>query len=185
MPAADILSLLRIPLGIAMVVVAWAAPGASTAIGLLFVVGALTDLLDGPVARRTGSAGARGARLDSIADAIFVALTAVAVALTVRLPSDAWVWLLAALIVLLRLAAVAIVRVRFGAWSITHTWANRLTGLALGIVAGIALFRGELDLISAGVVIALGMLSALEDLAIAVTAHHLDRDRRSLWARAG
>ncbi|GAA1465220.1 CDP-alcohol phosphatidyltransferase family protein [Microbacterium thalassium] len=185
MPAADILSLLRIPIGIAMVVVAWTTPGASTAIGLLFVAGALTDLLDGPIARRTGSASERGARLDSVADAVFVALTAVAVVLTVRLPSDAWVWLLAGLVVLLRLAAVAVVRMRFGAWSITHTWGNRLTGLALAIVAGIALFRGEFDLISAGVVIALGVLSALEDLAIAVTADRLDRDRRSLWARAG
>jgi phosphatidylglycerophosphate synthase len=77
--AADLISLLRIPLAVAFLLVGdnrWR----------LVIVGAaaLTDLLDGPVARRFGSS-AFGAVLDPIADKMFMAAAVGVVAFSRRL----------------------------------------------------------------------------------------------------
>jgi phosphatidylglycerophosphate synthase len=77
--AADLISLLRIPLAVAFLLVddnRWR----------LVIVGAaaLTDLLDGPVARRFGSS-AFGAVLDPIADKMFMAAAVGVVAFSRRL----------------------------------------------------------------------------------------------------
>jgi cardiolipin synthase len=77
--AADVLSLLRIPLAAAFLLVShtgWR----------LAIVGAaaVTDLLDGPVARRLGSSPF-GAVLDPIADKLFMAVAVGVVAISGRL----------------------------------------------------------------------------------------------------
>lgn len=44
-------------------------------IACVFIGGVATDVIDGWWARRTGTSSERGARLDSIADTVFVAAT--------------------------------------------------------------------------------------------------------------
>lgn len=77
--AADVLSLLRIPLAAAFLVVSHSG-------WRLAIVGAaaVTDLLDGPVARRLGSSP-YGAVLDPIADKLFMAAAVGVVAFSGRL----------------------------------------------------------------------------------------------------
>lgn len=60
----------------------------------LFLVAVVTDLADGPLARRHGTAGALGGLLDHTTDAAFVALTLAALAVTGFVP-----WLLPPLVV--------------------------------------------------------------------------------------
>jgi CDP-diacylglycerol---glycerol-3-phosphate 3-phosphatidyltransferase len=77
--AADLISLLRIPLAVAFLLVSHSG-------WRLLIVGAaaLTDLLDGPVARRFGSSRF-GAVLDPIADKMFMAAAVGVVAFSGRL----------------------------------------------------------------------------------------------------
>ncbi len=77
--AADLISLLRIPLAVAFVLVShngWRL--------VIVAAAALTDLLDGPVARRFGSSPF-GAVLDPIADKVFMAAAVGVVAFSGRL----------------------------------------------------------------------------------------------------
>ena len=80
MSAADLIAILR---AVAVVPIAWAIATDQRLIALgLFVLAALSDALDGWLARRSGSAGPRGALIDPLADKILVlgtlgALTAV------------------------------------------------------------------------------------------------------------
>lgn len=76
---ADFLSLLRIPLAAAFVLV----PSSRWRLGIL-AAAALTDLVDGPVARRLGSSPF-GAVLDPIADKLFMAGAVGVVAFSGRL----------------------------------------------------------------------------------------------------
>lgn len=84
----NLLSLSRIPLGLAV----WFAPTNVPFVVLLLAVAAVTDLLDGEVARRTGHAAeSTGAWLDPLCDKIFIASVAAAVWLALGPP-----WWLAA-----------------------------------------------------------------------------------------
>ena len=80
MSAADLVAIAR---AIAVVPIMWAIAVDQKAIALgLFVLAAVSDALDGALARRSGSIGPRGALLDPVADKILVvgsllALTAV------------------------------------------------------------------------------------------------------------
>lgn len=70
MSAADLVAVLR---AVAVVPIAWAIATDQRVIALgLFVLAALSDALDGWLARRSGNVGPRGALLDPLADKILV-----------------------------------------------------------------------------------------------------------------
>jgi len=71
---ANALSVLRLTLAIPFaVLMASENPAAAPLAGLVLVVAVVTDLLDGPIARRSGTAGTRGQVLDHVSDVVFVA----------------------------------------------------------------------------------------------------------------
>ncbi len=80
---ANLLSLLRIPLGLVFPFTE------STTVRLaILLVGGLSDVLDGWVARRRGEASALGAVIDPIADKVFA--LSIVITLSVRGPLPAW-----------------------------------------------------------------------------------------------
>ena len=66
---ANLLTLVRVPLALGLLTVSPLSP----AFFLLYVLSGVTDMLDGPVARRTHTESRTGAKLDSLADAVFLA----------------------------------------------------------------------------------------------------------------
>lgn len=58
---------------------------------VLYLAAGLTDMLDGPVARKTGTVSELGAKLDTIADFVFV--TACLIKLLPMIPFPLWLWL--------------------------------------------------------------------------------------------
>ena len=134
----NLLSLSRIPLGLAV----WFAPANVPFVLGLMAVAAITDLLDGEVARRTGhEQESTGTWLDPLCDKLFIASVAVAVWVTQGPP---W-WLAAvasareaavALLLLLRLVVPSARGRRF-------PWRALVSGKAT-TVAQFALFFGVL-----------------------------------------
>jgi CDP-diacylglycerol--glycerol-3-phosphate 3-phosphatidyltransferase/cardiolipin synthase len=104
--AADLIAVLR---AVAVVPITWAIATDQRPLALgLFVVAALSDALDGWLARRSGSAGPRGALIDPLADKILVlgtlgALTAV---------GTGWPVTAVTVLTALREGVVAVFRVR-------------------------------------------------------------------------
>ena len=95
----------------------------------LYLFCGITDMADGPIARRTGSASTFGARLDTAADAVFLAAALGKLLPALAVPGWLWAWL--ALI-----AAVKIGNLLWGyrhgkGFLTAHTALNRLTGLEL------------------------------------------------------
>ena len=70
----------------------------------LYLAAGLSDMLDGYVARRTNSASPLGAKLDSMADLVFLAVCLIKLLPVLALPVWLWVWV--GLIALLRLVNV-------------------------------------------------------------------------------
>ena len=95
----------------------------------LYLAAGLSDMLDGFVARRTNSASPLGAKLDSMADIVFLAVCLIKLLPVLALPVWLWVW--AGLIALLRLLNILSGFVCRKKLVLLHTGANKLTGALL------------------------------------------------------
>lgn len=91
----------------------------------------LSDVLDGFIARSTGSAGEFGAKLDSVADLLFYTAMLVKILPTLWALLPRWIWIAVGLILLVRFAAYLIAAFRYRRFASLHTYLNKLTGLIL------------------------------------------------------
>jgi CDP-diacylglycerol--glycerol-3-phosphate 3-phosphatidyltransferase len=95
----------------------------------LYVIAGTTDILDGFLARRWGVEGKFGARLDSLADFVFVLVVGYKLFPYLKLPTVLW----------MMIALIALVKMVNGITSymvkhkieFLHTKANKLTGFLL------------------------------------------------------
>ena len=95
----------------------------------LYIFCGLTDMVDGTIARKTGAASTFGAKLDTVADFLFVIASFVKLVPVIRIPVWIWVWA----------AVIAVVKLVNLVWGILgrkqmpslHTIANKSTGLCL------------------------------------------------------
>ena len=102
---------------------------------LLYVVAGTTDMLDGFLARRWGVESRFGARLDSLADFVFVLAVGYKLFSWLKLPAA--LWMMIGLIALVKIGnAISAYMVKHRI-AFLHTKANKLTGflLFIGIMA--------------------------------------------------
>ena len=98
---------------------------------VLYVIAGLTDILDGFLARRWGMESKFGARLDSLADFVFVLTVGYKLFPWLKLPTALWMMIgLIALVKIVNAICSYVVRHRI---EYLHTKANKLTGLLLFI----------------------------------------------------
>ena len=95
----------------------------------LYLFCGLTDMVDGTIARKTGSASTFGARLDSVADFLFAAVSFGKLLPVIRIPVWIWVWAAA-------IAAVKLVNLIRGVYRrkqipSLHNVMNKISGLCL------------------------------------------------------
>ena len=83
-----------------------------------------TDMIDGLIARKTGTVSKFGAKLDSVADLVFVTCSCIKLVPTINLPIWIWVWGIF-------IAIVKIVKVIQKKKLFSHTLLNKITGLLL------------------------------------------------------
>lgn len=151
----------------------------STGFFAVYTLCGVSDILDGYVARKTGTAGKAGAVLDSVADMVFIA-----VALVVFIPVfafAAWMvyWTIA--IALIRLASLAVGFIRYRSFASLHTYANKATGLILFCFPLIYQLCGSDK--TAVILLAIASLSAIEEILINMTAPSLNREVKSIVAK--
>lgn len=95
----------------------------------LYLAAGLSDMLDGFVARRTNSTSPLGAKLDSMADVVFLAVCLIKLLPVLAMPVWLWGWI--GLIALLRLLNILSGFVCRKKLVLLHTRANKLTGALL------------------------------------------------------
>jgi len=134
--AADALTLARLAAGVALPVALARSVDRSgaawTPVGL-WTVGAATDLLDGPLARRLGGGTRHGAFLDSAADVVFVLGAAVAGVAVGMLSA----WVPAAIAVAVGAYAVASLGTRSGPAARAYTPVGHAAGVCNYLLAGL------------------------------------------------
>ena len=98
---------------------------------VLYVIAGTTDMLDGFLARRWGVESKFGARLDSLADFVFVLTVGYKLFPWLKLPTTLWIMIgIIALVKTFNAISSYVVRQRI---EFLHTIANKLTGFLLFI----------------------------------------------------
>lgn len=100
----------------------------------IYTLCGVSDVLDGWIARATGSTSELGSRLDSAADLMFyiVMMLRILPELVTQLPQGIWYWVGA--ILLLRAALYLTVALRFHRFCAVHTYLNKLTGVSVFLI---------------------------------------------------
>lgn len=152
---ANILTVSRIVLALALIFL----PGLSLSFAVLYVLAGMTDVLDGWVARKTGTASEAGARLDTVADIVFVIVCLIMILPVVVLPTYLWIWTAAiGAIKIINIISGFILHRKFVA---VHSALNKLTGLLLFLLP---LMFSVVDIkFSASLACAVATLAAIQE----------------------
>ena len=126
---------------------------------IVFVLAAATDVLDGPIARRTHTESKTGAMLDSIADLFFVFACLISIVPAIVIPTWSIVW--AVIIAVIRLINIVSGYIMHKEIVMLHTAANRLTGCLLFLL--VFLLKTDVAAVSIGVVCAVATFAAVQE----------------------
>lgn len=125
---ANALTICRIALSVALLIPAAFSP----AFFAIYALAGVTDMLDGYVARRTGTESDLGARLDSVADLALVVVCLAKILPAIAVPMWLWIWVGAiALVKVVNAVSGLVVEKRL---VMPHTTANKVAGLVVFLV---------------------------------------------------
>ena len=144
----------------------------------VYTLTGLTDVLDGWLARKTGTASEFGAKLDSMADLLFYGVLLLRFFPVLRQALPTTIWYAVAVILVVRLAAYAAAGIKYHRFASLHTRLNKLTGGAVFLLPYVLV-------LSSGVtyswfVCALALAASAEELAIHLCRKKYRADRRSI-----
>ena len=141
----------------------------------------LSDALDGPVARTTGTAGDFGARLDSAADMLFytvMVLRLIPIVWREKILQD-WCWWWAVGILVFRIGIYLFALVKFGRFPTLHTMLNKISGF---LTFGSAyIIRTPIAVAYFAVFCAVATLAGIEELTIHLYNRKYGGECISLW----
>jgi len=145
---------------------------------ILYTFCGISDVLDGFLARKTGTVTRTGQILDSTADVIFFVIVVIVYVRTLR-PGVIFIAWIAA-VCILRTASLITGLVRFKEFIFLHTYANKAAGFTLFCFP-------FLDILSPGAAFiaacSIASVSAAEELIINLTSQKPDRDIKSIFKR--
>ena len=119
---ANIITGIRIVLSIALMF----CPALSPSFYALYIVAGFSDMIDGAVARKTGTVSEFGSRLDTGADIVFVAVCLIKLLPVLHIPVWLCIWI--AIIAFIKVASIAVGFIRQREFISVHSVMNKMTG---------------------------------------------------------
>ena len=134
-------------------------PAFSSTFYILYLVAGFTDMVNGPIARKTNTANEFGSRLDTVADIVFVAACMIKLLPVLTIPTWLCVWIgVIAIIKVFNIILGYIVQKKLVA---KHTIMNKVTGAVLFILP---LTLSVVDLkYSGGFICTIAILAAIQE----------------------
>ena len=96
---------------------------------VLYLLCGFTDMIDGVIARKTGSVSQFGARLDTASDLIFMFVCSIKMLSILHLP--VWIWIWISLIALIKILNIVFVFICIKKLISIHSVLNKITGFTL------------------------------------------------------
>jgi CDP-diacylglycerol--glycerol-3-phosphate 3-phosphatidyltransferase len=152
---------------------------------LVYGICGLSDVVDGIMARRFKSESPLGAKLDSLADFIFVTtVISIMVFFTTILKNLlALVCIMAILII--KAVNLVITRLKFSQWGSMHTMANKASFVALFFAIPLCTILDSAPLPVIFAVTAFGLIAAFEETYLLVTSKEYDVDNPGSFCHCG
>ena len=122
---ANIITGFRIVLSVAMMF----CPALSPVFFVLYIAAGATDIIDGAVARKTGTISEFGSRLDTVADIVFVVVCLVKLLPVLDVPVWLYIWI--AFIAIIKVANIVVGYIRWNEFVSVHSWMNKAAGVLL------------------------------------------------------
>lgn len=119
---ANIITGLRIAISAALMV----CPAFSPAFYVLYIAAGVSDIIDGKVARKTGTVSEFGLKLDTVADIMFVVVCMIKLLPELHVPVWLYIWI--AIIALIKVANIATGYIRRKEFTAVHSTMNKVTG---------------------------------------------------------
>ena len=119
---ANIITGIRIVLSVALLF----CPALSPRFYALYIAAGFSDMIDGAVARKTGTVSEFGSRLDTFADIVFVAVCLIKVLPVLDVPVWLYIWI--AIIAFIKVASIAVEFIRQREFISVHSMLNKMAG---------------------------------------------------------
>lgn len=136
----------------------------SMAFYVIYTLCGFSDVLDGFIARTTGTTSELGAKLDSIADLMFYAAMVICIMPVLIAILPLWLWVATGVVILLRLGSYLTAAIKYGRFASMHTYMNKVTGAAMFTMPYCLLAPCAVTLCA--IICAIAGLSSLEELII-------------------
>ncbi|ETT34181.1 MULTISPECIES: CDP-alcohol phosphatidyltransferase family protein [unclassified Paenibacillus] len=150
-----------------------------TGFTVVYLLCGITDLLDGPIARMSGTVSSLGAKLDSVADMTLAGTALYTLYPFLGLTFGLLLWIV--LIAVIRGASILTALRKFSTYGSIHTYGNKLAGLLLFLTPLLLPYVNQAIWTIAVCLIA--TLSAIEELILLLISSELQLDRKGLYVR--
>lgn len=158
---------------------------------IVYTLCGCSDGLDGPVARKFGTADEKGAFLDSVADIIFYAVMIYRLVPTLFGDLPMWVWIYAFCAFGLRIASYAVAGIRYHRFAALHTYGSKATSVSIFLLPYLLLigrlktFSWLTKPISCALVCTVAGLASLEELLIHIRQKTYDPSVHTIFVTFG
>ena len=151
----------------------------STVFYAIYIICGLTDIVDGFIARKTGTTSSLGARLDSMGDMVMVGVLLLVLYPIINPPTQIVIWTIS--IGIVRLASMAVALRRYKIFAGLHTYGNKITGVVLFIFPILLLYINTNVLMY--IICVVASISAIEELIIQLTSSQLQLNIQSIFEK--
>ena len=144
---------------------------------IVYLICGFSDMIDGFVARRTGTTSRLGERLDSAADMVMAGVLLIVLYPVITPPTVFVIWVV--LIGLIRVASLLLAVMKYKTFAVLHTYGNKAAGMVLFLFPILLSVIPSTWLMYAACIVA--GLSALEEFIIHLTSRQLQVNRKSIF----
>ena len=173
---ANIITEIRIVLSVALLFF----PALSPVFFVLYVAGGLSDMIDGAVARKTGTVSEFGSRLDTFADIVFAAVCLIK--LLPALDAPVWLYVWVAVIAIIKLSSITAGYIRQKKLVSVHSVLNKAAGLLLFVFPLILAFI-DLSCSAAVVCMAATAVAIQEGITVWARSGRQNTSRETVYTR--
>lgn len=138
-----------------------------------------SDIIDGYIARKTGSSSKLGAVLDSIGDIAFIGFSITVLLPVIQIPIGILICII--VIAFIRALSILIAYIKYNTFASLHTYGNKAAGFLL--FCTIYLYRFININILGYAICTIAALSAVEELIIQIKSKELERDIKGIFLK--
>lgn len=151
----------------------------SAAFYTIYIICGFSDIIDGFIARKTGTTSGLGAKLDSIADIIMIGILLLLLYPIINPKIEITFWVI--LIAIIRLISMIVALIKYKTFASIHTYGNKVTGMILFVFPILIPCIHTTVLIY--IICTVASISAIEELIIQLTSCELQLNKQSIFKK--